>query len=73
MPATVDEVIFRGATVHVGMTATDGTAVVAHLGDDRSLDGLRPGDPAWARWDRDGRLPRPRCRRSLRSPTRPAR
>jgi spermidine/putrescine transport system ATP-binding protein len=53
VPATVDEIIFRGATVHVGMTATDGTAMVAHLGDDRSLGGLRPGDPAWARWDRD--------------------
>jgi len=53
VPATVDEVIFRGAMVHVGMTATDGTAMVAHLGDDRSLGDLRPGDPAWATWDRD--------------------
>ena len=52
VPVTVDEVIFRGATVHVGMTTPDGTAVVAHLGDDRSLEGLRGGDPAWARWDR---------------------
>ena len=51
----------------------DGTTVVAHLGDDRSLEGLRAGDTAWARWDRYGRLPRPRCRGSLRSPTRPAR
>ena len=51
VPVTVDEVIFRGATVHVGMTTADGTAVVAHLGDDRSLEGLRGGDPAWARWD----------------------
>ena len=53
VPATVDDVIFRGPTVHVGLTATDGTSVVAHLGDDRALDGLRPGDPAWARWDRE--------------------
>ena len=51
VPVTVDEVIFRGATVHVGMTTADGTAVVADLGDDRSLEGLRGGDPAWARWD----------------------
>ena len=27
------------------MTTADGTAVVAHLGDDRSLDGLRPATP----------------------------
>jgi len=53
VPTTVDEIIFRGAVVHVGMTATDGTALVAHLGDDRSLDGLRAGEPAWARWDRE--------------------
>jgi len=53
VPATVQDVIFRGATVHVGLTATDGASLVAHLGDDRSLDGLRPGDPAWATWERD--------------------
>jgi len=39
--------------VHVGMTAADGTAMLATLGDDRSLGGLRPGDPAWASWDRE--------------------
>ncbi len=53
IPATVQEIIFRGPTVHVGLTATDGSAVVAHVTDDRSLDGLRPGDPAWATWDRE--------------------
>jgi spermidine/putrescine transport system ATP-binding protein len=53
VPATVDEIIFRGAIVHVGMTARDGTAMVAHLADGRSLGELRPGDPAWAHWDRE--------------------
>ena len=53
IPATVDEVIFRGAVVHVGLTAADGAGLVAHLGDERSLDGLRPGDAAWATWERD--------------------
>jgi spermidine/putrescine transport system ATP-binding protein len=53
VPATVQDVIFRGATVHVGLTTSDGSDLVAHLGDDRSLDGLRPGDPAWATWLRD--------------------
>jgi spermidine/putrescine transport system ATP-binding protein len=52
MPVTVQEVIFRGANVHVGLTTTDGADLVAHLIDDRSLDGLRPGDAAWAAWDR---------------------
>jgi spermidine/putrescine transport system ATP-binding protein len=51
--ATVDEVIFRGPTVHVGMTATDGTALVATLADDRPVAEIRPGDHAWALWDRD--------------------
>ena len=53
IPATVQEIIFRGATVHVGLTATDGAGVVAHLGDDRLLDGLRPGDPAWVSWEQE--------------------
>jgi ABC-type Fe3+/spermidine/putrescine transport system ATPase subunit len=53
IPATVQDVIFRGATVHVGLTTADGAPLVADLGDDRSLDGLRPGDPAWATWVRD--------------------
>jgi spermidine/putrescine transport system ATP-binding protein len=53
IPATVQEVIFRGPIVHVGLTAADGSPLVAHISDDRSLDGLRPGDAAWATWDRD--------------------
>jgi spermidine/putrescine transport system ATP-binding protein len=53
IPATVQDVIFRGATVHVGLTTADGATLVADIGDDRSLDGLRPGDPAWATWVRD--------------------
>ncbi len=53
IPVTVSEVIFRGAMVHVGLTTSDGAGLVAHLTDDRALDGLRAGDPAWASWDRD--------------------
>jgi spermidine/putrescine transport system ATP-binding protein len=53
IPATVDEVIFRGATVHVGLSTSDGAGLVAHLSDDRDLAGLRPGDPAWATWEQD--------------------
>jgi hypothetical protein len=53
IPATVQEVIFRGATVHVGLSTTDGANLVAHLSDDRELDGLRPGDSAWATWEQD--------------------
>jgi spermidine/putrescine transport system ATP-binding protein len=53
IPATVQEIIFRGPTVHVGLTSTDGAPLVAHLSDDRHLDGLRPGDAAWASWEQD--------------------
>jgi spermidine/putrescine transport system ATP-binding protein len=53
VPVTVTEVIFRGAMVHVGLTTADGAGLVAHLTDERDLDGLRSGDPAWACWDRD--------------------
>ena len=57
IPTVIQEVIFRGASVHVALAAADGTEVVAHLVDDRSLDGLRPGDSAWATWERaDGYL-----------------
>ena len=39
IPATVREVIFRGPTVHVSLTAADGAELVAHLTDDRSVAG----------------------------------
>jgi ABC-type Fe3+/spermidine/putrescine transport system ATPase subunit len=53
VPATVQDVIFRGAKTHVGLTTTDGATLVADVGDDRTLNGLRPGDAAWATWVRD--------------------
>ncbi len=53
IPATVHEVIFRGAMVHVALATTDGASLVAHVRDDRDLDGLRPGDQAWATWEQD--------------------
>ena len=46
---TVTEIVFRGPTTHVTLATTAG-AVVAHLGVDRSLGALRPGDRAWATW-----------------------
>ncbi|MGQ0832533.1 MAG: ABC transporter ATP-binding protein [Microthrixaceae bacterium] len=52
IPATVREIIFRGATIHVELAASDGANLVAHVGDDRLLDGLRPGEEAWATWER---------------------
>ena len=62
VPATVDEVIFRGATVHVGSPPPTATAVVADVGPTTDLlDGLRPGDPVWATWAREAAylVPRP--------------
>jgi spermidine/putrescine transport system ATP-binding protein len=48
---TVSEVVFRGATTRLALETAAGT-VVAHLGDDRSVD-VRPGDRAWATWNDD--------------------
>jgi spermidine/putrescine transport system ATP-binding protein len=50
---TLREVIFRGPVVHVALTTPRGPTVVAHLTDVRSLDGLAPGDEAWACWQPD--------------------
>jgi spermidine/putrescine transport system ATP-binding protein len=49
--ATVREIIFRGPSVRVDLATGDGTAVVVNTADDRMLDGLRPGDTAWATWE----------------------
>jgi spermidine/putrescine transport system ATP-binding protein len=49
---TVTEIIFRGPITHVALTTASGP-VVAHLGDGDGFDDLRPGDAAWATWDRD--------------------
>jgi spermidine/putrescine transport system ATP-binding protein len=48
--ATIDEVVFRGPTIHVALTTLDGTPLVAHVAGDRFPDGLRPGDRVWATW-----------------------
>lgn len=52
VPVLVHEVIFRGATVHVGITGNDGSTMVAYLSDGHSLNGLARGDNAWAAWPR---------------------
>jgi hypothetical protein len=51
VPVTVREVIFRGATVHVELATADGSTMVAHLTDERSLEGIGPGETAWAHWN----------------------
>ncbi|MFZ6004654.1 MAG: ABC transporter ATP-binding protein [Actinomycetota bacterium] len=53
IPATVQEIIFRGPIVHVALSTTDGSPLVAHLTDDRSIAGVRPGDRVWATWERE--------------------
>ena len=45
--------MFRGPTTHVGLRTVGDDDVVAHVPDDRAIDGLRPGDKVWATWDRD--------------------
>jgi hypothetical protein len=49
--ATVREIIFRGPSVRVELTAGEALAVVANTADDRVLDGLRPGAAVWAGWE----------------------
>ena len=55
---TITEVIFRGSTTHVALTTESGP-LVANLPDAAALDGLRPGDPAWAVWDEGAAYPVP--------------
>jgi spermidine/putrescine transport system ATP-binding protein len=47
---TVTEIVFRGATIHVGVDAAAGDQIVAHVAGERFPDGLRPGDRVWATW-----------------------
>ena len=53
MPATVEEIIFRGPTVHVGLTTTDGATLVADVGDDRRSTACGPATPRGPTWVRD--------------------
>lgn len=52
LEATINEVVFRGPSVRVGLESPDGTALVANLVAGPGLDGLRPGERVWACWDR---------------------
>ncbi len=51
LEATVREIIFRGPSVRVELSAGEALTVVANTADDRVLDGLRPGATVWAGWE----------------------
>ncbi|MEZ5383580.1 MAG: ABC transporter ATP-binding protein [Microthrixaceae bacterium] len=50
---TVEDLTFQGPVVRLSMTAADGHSVLAHLGPEANLPGLRPGDRVWAHWPDD--------------------
>ncbi len=51
VPATVLDLVFQGPVVRVALEASDGSAVVAHIGPDEELPMIRPGDPLWITWE----------------------
>jgi spermidine/putrescine transport system ATP-binding protein len=51
VPATVVDLVFQGPVVRVALAATDGSAVVAHIGPEEELPMIRPGDPLWITWE----------------------
>jgi spermidine/putrescine transport system ATP-binding protein len=53
LPCKVRDLAFQGPVVRFALDVTDGTEVVAHVGDDVALPLLRPGDQVWVTWDRD--------------------
>ena len=50
---TVTDLTFQGPVVRLSMRAADGHSVIAHLGPEDHLPGLRPGDRVWAHWPDD--------------------
>lgn len=53
VPATVTELIFRGANTRVEMATASGDPLVAHVVDGNDIDALRPGAPTFANWSPD--------------------
>ena len=49
----VTDLTFQGPVVRLSMRAADGHPVIAHLGPEDHLPGLRPGDRLWAHWPDD--------------------
>ncbi|MGZ8752897.1 MAG: TOBE domain-containing protein, partial [Acidimicrobiia bacterium] len=51
VPAEVVDLVFQGPVVRVALVASDGSAVVAHIGPEEELPMIRPGDPLWITWE----------------------
>ena len=51
VPLTLQHAIFQGPVIRCTLRAADGTDIVAHVGPEQSLTGLRPGLTLWASWD----------------------
>ncbi len=53
IPLILQHAVFQGPVVRCGLTAADGTDVVAHIGPEDALPGLQSGLTLWASWDPD--------------------
>jgi spermidine/putrescine transport system ATP-binding protein len=61
VPLTLQHAIFQGPVIRCTLRAADGTDIVAHVGPEQSLTGLRPGLTLWASWDLDAARLLPRA------------
>jgi len=53
VPVTVKHVVFQGPVIRCILVAPDGTEMVAHLGPEQAIPGLRPGLALRVGWDSD--------------------
>ncbi len=54
--ATVTDLVFQGPVLRLSLAAPDGTPIVAHVGAEQELGGLRPGDPVAVSFSPDAAL-----------------
>lgn len=53
---TVKDLTFQGPVVRLSVAAPDDSVVIAHVGAEHKLPGLRPGDPVHVGWDPEAGL-----------------
>jgi spermidine/putrescine transport system ATP-binding protein len=54
--ATVSDLTFQGPVLRLSLAATDGSAVLAHVGPEQDLPMLRPGDEVYVGWSPEASL-----------------
>jgi spermidine/putrescine transport system ATP-binding protein len=61
VPVTVEHVVFQGPVIRCILVAPDGTEIVAHIGPEQTIPGLRPGLALRVSWDSDAARLLPRA------------